>query len=200
MVFGPNDGSITNYNKRLLSIDGEICKLLNQRKEISKKDLSFPPDEIISSLANEYGFRKEYLESLFTTIEMEDSFKLDIIPTGFREYLPVLKFHEKEGVMYAVTFIRQYANASIVYLDMDWDEKKDVLEANDNPDFLELSIDDTYFCRPEGGGGTAGHMSYHYIVSPALPDDLIGIELVFKEPHWPFTKKATDFELKIKLG
>lgn len=113
--------------------------------------------------------------------------------------MPVLKFHEKEEVMYAVTFIRQYANASIVYLDMDWDEKKDVFEANDSPDFLELSIDDSYVCRSEGGGGTAGHMSYHYIISPALPDDFTGIELFFKEPHWPFTKKITGFELAIKL-
>lgn len=200
MEYEQIEGASTNYNEHFLAIDEKICELLHQRKEISKKSIVFPPDKTLANLADEYGFQKEYLESVFTTIEMEDSFKPKVVPEEFKKYLPVLKSSEKAGVMYTVTFIRQYANASVVYLNMDWDENSDSFEVGESPDFYELFIDDSYNCHSEGGGGTTGHMSYNYIISPALPDDLTGIELIFKESGWPFNKISTGFELTITLG
>lgn len=133
---------------------------------------------MISSLADQFGFRKEHVESFFTTIEMENRFTPDVVPIEFKKYVPLLKSYEKEEVMYTVTFIRQYSNASVLYLDIDWEENV-AFESNNGPDFFELSIDDTYICRSETGGGTTGHMSFNYIISPALPDDLTGIEFFF---------------------
>lgn len=197
MKFESNEGSTNHYDERLFLIDEKICELLNDRKEIVKSNLGFPPDKVISSLADEYGFQKEYLQSLFSTIEMEDHYEPTIEPVEFQKYLPVLKIYENDGVMYTVTFIRQYANASVLYLHMDLEEKED---ANFYPDMLDLFINDTYFCHSEGGGGTTEHASHSYIISPALPDDLTGIELVFKEAGRPFVENPTGFEFTISLG
>ena len=128
---------------------------------------------------------------------MEDHYEPTIEPVEFQKYLPVLKAYGDQKVLYTVTYIRQYANASVLYLHMDWEEKED---ANFYPDMLDLIINDAYVCRSEGGGGTTGHMSSSYIISPALPDDLTEIELVFKEAGRPFTENPTGFEFSIKLG
>lgn len=200
MTFEPTENPNTDYNESLLSIDKRLCELLNDRKEILGKNTIFPPDEVISKLADEYNLHEEYLQSLFTTMAMEASLKPMVVPIEFKKYVPVLKIYENDGVMYTVTFIRQYANASVLYLDIDWEETKEDSEVNYGPDFFELSINDTYDCRSEGGGGTPGHTSYSYIISPALPDDVTGIELIFKEPGRPFNENPTGFEFSIKLG
>lgn len=200
MKFEPTESSNNYYDESLLSIDKRLCELLNERKEITKKDLDVPPDEVISSLSNKYGFQKEYLQSLFTTIGMEDIFQPIVEPVQFRKYLPVLKTYENQGVLYTVTYIRQYINASVLYLHIDWEERDESIEFSYDPNLFDLFIDDTYICRSEGGGGTTGHMSSSYIISPSLPDDLNGIELIFKELGRPFTENPTGFEFSIKLG
>lgn len=200
MTFEPTESSNTYYNESLLSIDRKICDLLNQRKDVLGKNPIFPPDEVISNLADEHDLQEEYLHSLFTTMAMEVSLKPMVVPIEFKKYVPVLKMYEKDGFVYTVTFIRQYANASVLYLDTDWEETKDSTEVNYGPDFFELSIKDTYDCRSEGGGGIPGHTSYSYIISSALPDDITGIELIFKEPGRPFNENPTGFEFTIKLG
>lgn len=64
---------------------------------------------------------------------------------------------------------------------------------------FELFIEgekDHYDCRNEGGGGTKGHETFTFIVSPALPDDISKYKLVFTEYKIPF-QKPTDFEFII---
>lgn len=200
MTIEPSENSNTYYDESLLSIDKKICELLNLRKEVLGENTIFPPDEVISSLADEYDLQEEYLQSLFTTIGMEDSFQPIVEPVQFRKYLPALKTYENQGVLYTVTYIRQYSNASVLYLHIDWEERSEATEASYQPDLFDLFIDDKYICRSEGGGGTTGHMSSSYIISPSLPDDLIGIELFFKESSAPFTENLTSFEFSIKLG
>ena len=199
MTFEPTESLDTYYNESLLSIDKRLCELLNDRKKIVNREL-IPPDKVVSSLADEYGFQKEYLQSFFTTISMEDIFQPIVETVQFRKYLPVLKTYENQGMLYTVTYIRQYSNASVLYLHVDWEERNEAIESNYDPDLFDMFIDDTYICRSEGGGGTTGHMSYSYTISPALPDDLTGIELFFKESRVPFTENSTGFEFSIKLG
>ena len=91
MSFEPIERSNPYYNESLLSIDKKLCELLNNRKKIIKSNLGFPPDKVVSSLADEYGFQKEYLQSLFSTIEMEEHYEPTIEPVEFQKYLPVLK-------------------------------------------------------------------------------------------------------------
>lgn len=200
MTFEPTESLNTYYNESLLSIDEKICDLLNQRKEVLVKNTIFPPDEVISRLANEYDLQEEYLQSLFTTMAMEASLKPMVVPIEFKKYVPVLKTYENQGVLYTVTYIRQYSNASVLYLHIDWEERNETIESNYYPDIFDMFIDDTYICRSEGGGGTTGHTSCSYIISPALPDDITGIELIFTEPGRPFKENPTGFEFTIKLG
>ncbi len=102
--------------------------------------------------------------------------------------------------MYTVTFIRQYSNASVVYLYSDWDSTNEVFNEDKPHSFFQLSIDNTYDCWSEGGGGgTDGHMSHHFVVSPALPDNPSGLSLQFKEQSMPFMKNQTVLEFEIKL-
>ena len=126
----------------------------------------------------------------------EGEFKPRVEPTKFQKHIPVFKTYEHKGIMYTVTFIRQYANASVIYLYSDWDSTNEVKSHS----FFQLSIDDTYDCWSEGGGGTDGHMSHHFVVSPALPNNLSGISLRFKELGMPFKKGQAMLEFEIQLG
>lgn len=146
---------------------------------------------MISSLDDVYGFQKEYLESFFTTLGLEDSFKAIIELVEFRKYVPILKNRENEGVMYTVTYIRQYGNASVLYLHPDFENRNESIESSYRDDFFDLFIDDMYICYSEGGGGTTGYISSSYIISPTLPDDISGIEFVSKELGRPFKENST---------
>ncbi|MDQ7236562.1 hypothetical protein QYM13_22670, partial [Bacillus pacificus] len=114
-------------------------------------------------------------------------------------HIPVFKAYEHKDIMYTVTFIWQYANASVVYLYSDWDSTNEAFKENKPHSFFQLSIDDTYDCWPEGGGGTDGHMNYQFVVSPALPDNLSGISLRFTELNMPFRKDQTVLEFEIQI-
>lgn len=50
----------------------------------------------------------------------------------------------------------------------------------------------------QGGGGSQGHTSFTFIVSPPLSDDLSELKLVFKEYKTPF-KKPTGFEFILEM-
>ncbi|EJS76613.1 hypothetical protein ICY_02081 [Bacillus cereus BAG2X1-3] len=187
------------YDERLYTIDEKICALLKERKELSDGDPGFPHDEAIYKWAKQYGFYPDYLNSLFSSMMDEGEFKPRVEPTKFKKHIPVFKTYEHKGIMYTVTFIRQYSNASVVYLYSDWDSTNEVFNEDKHHSFFQLSIDDTYDCWPEGGGGTDGHFSHHFVVSPALPDNSSGISLLFKEHSMPFRKDQAVLEFEIQI-
>ncbi|KXY30996.1 hypothetical protein AT269_23425 [Bacillus cereus] len=187
------------YAEHLYSIDEKICELLKERKKRSNGNPGFPPDEAISNWAKQYGFYPDYLNSLFSTMMDEEEFKPHVEPTKFKKHIPVFKSFEHEEKMYTVTFIRQYSNASVIYLYIDWDSTNETLHERSTHRFFNLSINDTYDCWSEGGGGTDGHMNYHFAISPALPDNLFGISLLVKEHIMPFSDKHERLEFEIKL-
>ncbi|WP_128854275.1 chorismate mutase [Bacillus sp. CDB3] len=188
-----------HYDEHLSSIDEKICSLLKERKELSNGNPGFPPDEAIYNWAKQYGFYPDYLNSLFSSMMDEEEFKPRVEPAKFQKHIPVFKTYEHKGIMYTVTFIRQYSNASIVYLYSDWDSTNEVFNEDKPHSFFQLSIDDTYDCWSEGGGGgTDGHMSHHFVVSPALPDNPYGISLQFKYRNMPM-KYQTVLEFEIQL-
>ena len=49
------------------------------------------------------------------------------------------------------------------------------------------------------GAGGEGHFHYNFLVSPALPDDLSEIKLIFKEYESPFKDTIIDSEIVIQL-
>ena len=191
-----------HYDEQLLQIDEQICALLNQRKVLSNKNPGTPPDDVLSNWAAKYDLSEEFLYSLFGTMRYEHLFKTRIEPTGFRRYLPVLKSIEIDERIYSVTVIRQYENASVIQLHIDWDEPDDSpidLNNRRHHKTYELFIDDQYDCRNERAGGSTGHYTHNFIVSPPLPDNISGLDFVFKEYDDNLMEMTTGLEFVIHL-
>jgi len=190
-----------HYDKQLLHIDEQICALLRQRKNLSNNP-GIPSDDVISNWAAKYGFDEEYLYQLFGIMRYEELFKSRIEPTRFRKHIPVLKSIEIDERFYSVTVIRQYENASVVQLHIDWDEPDDSpidLHNRLHKNIFELFIGEQYDCRNDGSRGSKGHYAHNFIVSPPLPDDISRIDLVFKEYSDAFKEKPTGLEIVIHL-
>ncbi|MBT2289242.1 chorismate mutase [Paenibacillus albidus] len=184
-----------HYDERIMDIDEKICALIKQRKDISDNIPGFPPLETIAMWAQKYDLYEEFLKSLFGTLMSEEHFRPMVEPDQFRTYLPVLKSMEQDGLFYSLTSIRQYNNASMVTLHIDWDMKQDEEPSSRRHRQFELYIGEPYDCRMVNGGSGSGHASYNYVVSPPLPDELSGLVLVFKEGCSPFPPKENGIEI-----
>lgn len=185
-----------HYDGRFLAIDEQICALIKQRIELSKNNPSTPPDEQIAEWAKKFDLYEDLLNAVFGTVRMADDFKPRIEPSGFRKHVPVLKSIEIDDAMYTVTFIRQFENASVVNLSIDWNaEEEEFPEERFHRNFYELFIGEQYHCRNNGGGGSHGNMTHTFIVSPPLPDDISGLDLVFIQYPTPFRDKANGKEI-----
>lgn len=194
----PFERPTNHYEEHLFLIDEQICALLKQRKDVSNDNPGFPSEDVISNWAIKYDLYEDYLSSFFETMKMEDLFKSRIEPTGFRKHLPVLKSVEIDERLYSITFIRQYENASVISLNVDWDGTNDTPHMDEHCDF-ELFLGEQYDCREDGGSGSTGYFKYNYIVSPPLPDDFSGMELVVKKYSDRFMKNSTGIEFVIHL-
>jgi len=186
-----------HYDEKLFEIDEQICALLEKRKNISNDNPGLPKDEMISGWAKKYGFYKEYLNAVFESFQSEKYFKPRVEPEGFKKHLPVLKAVEVKNVLYTISFIRQYSNASVINLNIDWDASEEIEETWVHT-FWELGMGDKYDCRTEGGSGSGGH-SFKFVVSPPLPDDPKGIVLQFKGDQTPYRDAPTGVEFEIEL-
>ncbi|MGG3626023.1 hypothetical protein ABES25_21130 [Bacillus gobiensis] len=193
----PFERPTDHYDERILSIDEQICALLKQRKEISNNNPGFPPLEEISRWVEEYGHHEEFLRAIFLTLMDEDEFLPVVEPKDFRKYISVLKSVEQGEYLYTVTYIRQYSNASVVNLNIDWHDNNVDRENREHHKFFELYINDHFNCSFSGGSGSEGQMTNNYIISPPLPDDISGFDFVFKEKSAPFHRKSTGNEIVI---
>ncbi|WP_409303921.1 hypothetical protein [Peribacillus sp. SCS-155] len=187
------------YDERLITIDEQICSLLKQRKDISNNNPGFPPEDVISNWALKYDLYEDYLKSLFGSMRIDAFFKPRIEPTGFRKHLSVLKSIEKGDRVYSVTVIRQYENASVIQLHIDWDGAKDIPLDLRHHNTFELFLGEKYDCRQDRAGGSTGHYTYNFIVSPPLPDDISNMDLVFREYSDPFKDNPTGLEIVMNI-
>ncbi|WP_078394755.1 hypothetical protein [Shouchella patagoniensis] len=191
------------YDESIKEIDEKICSLIRERKNRTNDDPGFPTQSLIGKWATKYRFYDGYLNDLFVTLLNEDMHKPIIEPKEYLKNVPVMKSFEKDGLFYAVTFIRQYQNASIVYFTID----KEHSNRNHDPHTYEefrhfiLSIKEgktDYDCALRSGNGSDGHMSYSFIVSPPLPVHETEMELIFSEVDFPYENKS-GFEFSITL-
>lgn len=196
----PFEPPADHYDERIKAIDEEICQLIRERKDISNNNPGFPTKELIANWSKKYNFYEDFLNSVFAHFLNEEMYRPIVEPIGFLKYIPILKSFEKDDNFYSVTFVRQFENASEVHLNIDRNSSDEPFEWHRREHiYFELSIDGEgthYDCRHEGGGGSRGHESSTYIVSPALPDDISKVKLVFKEYKVPF-RKPTGFEFII---
>ncbi|MEQ2526685.1 hypothetical protein EKG37_03810 [Robertmurraya yapensis] len=194
-----NQSLENHYTKDLLPIDEQICVLLKKRKVFMMNNTEYPTEEMIINWAKNYDFFEDYLKAIFGTIRMEKYFKPRIEPTVFRKYLPVQKFVENKGLLYSVTTIRQYENASLVQLNIDGFDMNESLSRSARNYTFGLFIGEQYDCQLQGGGGSTGHYTINFVVSPPLPDECSGTELVFKEYTDTFAEKPTGLEIIIQI-
>lgn len=188
----PFERPTNHYDERIRQIDEQICSLIQQRKEVSNADPGFPPKKYISEWADKYDLYEDLLHAVFSTLRNDEEFRPQVEPNKFQKYMPILKSVAKDEYFYTVAFMRQYDNASVVNFTIDWDDTNDSHEDHFRRQrHWELFIAEEYSCRMNDGGGTGGHFSYNFIVSPPLPDDLSGLQFVFKAFKEPYTYKET---------
>lgn len=195
----PFERPTTHYDERINEIDEQLCKLIKQRKEISNNNPGFPPLEDISNWAEKFELYEELLKSVFRSLWNEELFRPLVEPNGFRMHLPVLKSIEINNRLFSVTSIRQYINSSVVNFNIDWDNTNDLFNNQRQHSHFELFLGEKYNCRMESGCGSEGHFSYNFVVSPPLPDNISGFDLVFREHSHPFRDKTAGVEVVIHL-
>lgn len=189
-----------HYAEGIKDIDEKICELINKRKEISNNNPGYPPFEYIASWSEKFNLYEDFLKSLFGALMNEKMYKPLIKPEGFQKTLPVLKCIEVDNRLFSITCIRQYSNASVVNFNIDWDSTDEVLKASSRKhNSFKMFINDKYDCQMLNGAGSSGHFHYNFVVSPALSDDLSGIEVVFKEYEHPFMDKPIGENIAMRL-
>lgn len=189
----------THYDERIKQIDEKICELVKQRKEISNNNPGYPPFEYINNWAEKFDLYEELLKSIFGSLWNEKIYRPFVEPEGFQRNLQVLKAIEVDKRLFSVISIGQYSNSSIVNFNIDWDNTSDLSERQQRHTHFELFIDNRYDCRMEDGAGGNGHFHYNFIVSPPLPDNISGVELIFKEYNSPSGDKQIGQDIVMRL-
>ncbi|OPJ60679.1 hypothetical protein [Clostridium oryzae] len=173
-----------HYDERIKGIDEKICELIKQRKEVSSNDPGYPPLEVIKSWAEKYDLYEDLLNSIFGTLWDEESYKPNVKPEDFKKQITVLKAIEANNKIYSVACILQYSNSSVVNLNIEWDSTNNRTERRRETNHYELYIDKDHECRMFYGSGGDDHSHNSFVVSPPLPDDVSGINLIFKERNF----------------
>jgi hypothetical protein len=174
----------TDYYCELLApIDEEICALFAKRKEISKDNPGFPHLALITSWCQQYGLNEDMMRSIYGYMYNEHHFLPQVEPAGFLKFVPILKSLEIDGVLYAVTHMKQYSNASVVYIEIEVDTAEPYVRLGHAG--FELFISPEYQCRPNGGCGQKKGMQHSFVVTPALPDDVTGVGFRFTVKPFP---------------
>ena len=162
------------YCEELATIDEQICVLLAKRKELSNNNPGFPNLDRISAWSQQYGLDEDWLRMNFAYMYGEHHLLPPIEPAGFLKFVPILKSVEVDSIMYAVTHMKQYSNASVVYIETEVNNDEPYVRLGHAS--FELFISSEYQCRQSSGSGHGKGMQHSFVVTPALPDDVNGIE------------------------
>ncbi|WP_160672196.1 chorismate mutase [Clostridium sp. C8-1-8] len=187
----------TFYQETIREIDEEICKLIKKRKEISDKDSGFPHLEYISEWSKKFDVTEEFLKEIFKVLYHENIYKPIVEPQGFKKHVPVFKSIMVGNRIFTLTFIKQYENASVLVLNIDWNGENGSI--NNKHTYFELFIETQYECRMDSGCGGEDYSSHSFVVSPPLPDDLSGIDLIFTEREYGSSENSIEDKILIHL-
>lgn len=172
------------YDERVAGIDEQICELVKERKERAEGNPGFPMQTFVNEWAQKYDFSAMFLNSIFSTLYFEEMHGPVIEPENFIKNVSVMRTKEANDGFYSILWMRQFENASVVYLNVSQTEEGYMK-------FHTLTIigtDEEYNCRNEGGGGSDGNLTYTFIVTPALPEDISNYQFVINESEVPLRK------------
>lgn len=159
-----------HYCESIAPIDEQICELIAKRKLVSGNNPGFPRLELISKWCEQHGLNEDLIRSVFATLYNERLFKARVIPTGFRKFVPIMKSVQTEGVLFMIPYMRQYENASVVYVEIEVASKDEDVRIDPHLQ-LELFISPEHECRPDRGHGHERVICREFVVVPPLPDD-----------------------------
>lgn len=162
------------YCKELAPLDEEICSLLAKRKELSNENPGFPDPDLISQWSRTFGLKEDWLRRVFAYLQREERIHAPVEPIGFLKFIPVLKSVTVDKLSHTVTYIKQYSNASIVYVETEVIASEPFVQIGHA--VFELSIAPEYLCILNGGGGSDKTRQHSFMVTPPLPDDTSEVE------------------------
>ncbi|NQX45694.1 hypothetical protein HQN87_10160 [Paenibacillus tritici] len=191
----PFERPTEHYDERIVEIDKEICSLIQQRKDVSDDNPGYPPFEYISEWSETFELYEDFLKVLFATMMNEKQFKPRVEPSGFRKHIEILRSVEKDERFYTLTSLRQYSNASVLVLNIDWDEQPDNVPNSHQHTHYELFINEQYDSRMTSGASSSDHASYKYVVTPPLPDDISELQFRFGPYNHSFKKAESEDEI-----
>ncbi|SHJ72873.1 chorismate mutase [Alicyclobacillus tolerans] len=160
------------YDHRLESIDEQLAKLIAERLRISQGTNGHPTKEQFDRWCEEYHVDRHVIASVFAAMNNpRRPPRLPVSPQNLVGIVSVMKKVQSEGVTYQITRMEQYADFSLVYVDIYTDDDAETAELKVQ---LMLDIDPNegrqiQFHRSQGH---TNQSSIAYMVSPKLPDDL----------------------------
>lgn len=183
------------YCEELAPLDEQVCGLIAKRKELSENNPGFPELERIESWSKQFGLDENWLRRVFASLHNERHYSPEppIEPAGFLKFVPILKSVEIDQIIYAVTHMKQYSNASVVYIEVEVNRDEPNVRlryAN-----FDLAISPEYRCRMNGGSGHSKWMQHSFIVTPPLPDNLSGIEFRLSAKRFPQEPEIQELSL-----
>ncbi|MGD6843894.1 hypothetical protein ACQCVH_15385 [Bacillus infantis] len=184
------------YDQRAAPYDEKILSLLKERKMAAEHNPGVPPEEQLDQWAEKYELYPDYVTAFFGTMCMEEDLRPRAEPEGFIKYVPVMRSAERDGKLYSVTAVKQYSNASVIAMAVEWDETAEEQGPGGYPLFgqFRLFIEGGYDCRRRGAKGRNGSMSFSFTVVPPLPENLEEISFVFKEYEDAFGQEPSGLE------
>ncbi|QAA32452.1 hypothetical protein [Clostridium manihotivorum] len=185
------------YEEAIIKIDEEICGLIKLRKEISDNNPGFPHLEYISDWSKKFDMSEEFLKEIFRVLYHEKIYKPLVEPQGFQKHVPVFKSILVGNRIFTITFMKQYKNASVLVLNIDWNgEKRSTMNQHT---YFELFIGPQYECRMDNGCGGEDYSSHSFVISPVLPEDFSGIDLIFTEHEYGSREDSIGDKILIHL-
>ena len=76
------------------------------------------PRDLSCKHRQKYGLNENWLRRIFAAYMLyEGRLQPPVEPTGFLKFVPILKSVDIDNMTYAVTHMKQYSNASVVYVE-----------------------------------------------------------------------------------
>lgn len=169
-----------HYDENVRRLDEKLVELIAKRKIVSSNNPGFPPNDDIDVWARKFGLYETFVHSVFNTLYHEDLHRPRVEPHGFRRIIPVMRLQEIDSQVFLVTHLRQYDNASVVYLEID-SKTENQSEPRHRPHVeWKLAIEPEYDCYATSGSGNSDHFTQQFVVSPCLPDKVENLVFNFK--------------------
>lgn len=173
------------YDRRLESTDEQLAQLIAQRIHLSP-GLSYPTPEHFERWAAAYHVDRHILASTFAVMNNPHRPpRLPISPQDLITVIPVMQKVTCEDVPYQITRMEQYADGSVIYVDIFTREESDTADLTVQ---LLLTVEPAEGRHVElhRAEARANQASMAYLVRPSLSDDVASYQFAlapYVHPH-----------------